>query len=246
MNGAKRIAFTVACLGMLISSAAAGPLARITIIEGEASLLRKGTEKWRPARPNLPLKQGDQLFCREESFVEIRYAIGTVVRLNENSKLVIESLSKEGAKSKNPLGDVWVNMKKITKRDASFELASPTAVAAIRGTAYKMSTGEDSSTSVDVYDGEVAVGPSAGLKKKLDADKANAPSGGPVEVPGPEEVPGPYEVSLEQWKTIIAGQRISIKSDGTYAQSDFDTESAEEDEFVARNLELDKKMTEGE
>jgi hypothetical protein len=87
----------------------------------------------------------------------------------------------------------------------------------------------------------VAVGPTDSLKKAIEKKKV-IPPGGPTEVPGPEEVPGPYEVTLQQWRSIVAGQQISVRADGTFAQKDFDMKAAAEDAFVKKNQELDKKL----
>jgi hypothetical protein len=140
---------------------------------------------------------------------------------------------------------VWVNMQKIAKAKSTFELASPTAVAAIRGTSYLLDTKADSSTSVSVYNGTVDVGPSEGLAQNLKQQKQVTPPDGPTEVPGPEEVPGPYEVSLEQWRAIVAGQKISVRKDGKFSQESFDTLGVYGwDAFVKKCQELDKKMKE--
>lgn len=227
----------------------AKPAATISTIEGTASVLPSGAEKWRPARPNMPLRVGDAVYAREQSFVEIRYMGGAVVRMNENTKLVLKESTDTGVKSENPLGNVWVNMQKITRK-RSFEMSSPTAVAAIRGTVFQMQTDDDSSTSVRVYDGEVQVGPSAALRKRLEQMKKqeqqeqqqDTPPGGPETVPGPEEIPGPYEVPLEQWQAIVAGQMISVRTDGKYAQEEFDPEQAADEDFVKKNRELDEQL----
>jgi hypothetical protein len=231
--------------GLFIVSTAlqgiAGPLARITLLEGNASVLKVGAKDWRPARPNLPLKKGDQIYTREESFVEIRFATGAVVRMNESSKVRVEALSEDESKASSNLGDVWVSMKKMVKKK-EFEISTPTAVAAIRGTAFNLSTDEDSTSSVSVYDGKVAVGPAA--SSESDKSEVQQPrSMEPTEIPGPEEIPGPYEVSLEEWTEIVAGQQITIRKDGKFAKEKFDIQkTAATQDFVKKNLELDKKM----
>jgi hypothetical protein len=224
-------------------AASAESVAKISIVEGEASVLRAGAEEWRPARPNMPVSAGDQLYTRKESFMEIQYTMGTVLRMNENTKIVMQMANADTARTQNTIGNVWVNMKKLTKQGKSFDVSSPTAVASIRGTIFQMDALPDSATYVAVFDGKVAVGPSDSLKKKIEATKPPKQAGAITEVPGPEEVPGPYEVSLEAWKTIIAGQRITVRNDGKFSQEKFDMKKAgATDAFVKKNQELDKKM----
>ena len=136
-----------------------------------------------------------------------------------------------------PKGNVWVNMKKLSSVGKHFEVTTPTAVAAIRGTVFQMQSMADSSTEVAVFDGKVAVGLSDEGKERAGAGKKEQ-AGKPHEVPGPTEVPGPYEVTLDQWRTIVAGQRISIRANGRYATTTFDIKK-KLDAFVEKNRALD-------
>jgi hypothetical protein len=193
----------------------------------------------------MPLRPGDQIHAARESFVEIRYAGGAIVRLDENTKIEIEAVDKNGSRTKHALGGVWVNMRKLVGSQQKFELSSPTAIASIRGTRFQMTTTKDSSTDVAVFAGAVAVGPND--NDKADAARTRPEAGAPAEVPGPSEVPGPYEVTLTQWKTIVAGQRIRVRGDGAYARESFDpVQEAKRSSFVARNRALDAALEERE
>jgi len=218
-------------------------VAKITTIDGVVQVMKKGSADWRNAKPNMVLDAGDQLYTQPESFAELRYTIGTVLRMDEKTKLTIESSGDKTIKSKTAVGNVWVNMRKLVTTGKEFQVSTPTAVAAIRGTVYDLSTTADSASSVSVYEGKVAVGPSDELKKKLDAAKKTAANNGKrVEVPGPEEIPGPYEVSLEQWRTIVAGQKISVRTDGKFSQEKFNADSTALQNFAKRNINLDKML----
>lgn len=227
---------------LFVSAVLAGaqPPARITHIEGSASVLRSGASQWRDARPGMPLGVGDELYARTESFVEVRYEVGAVVRLNEETKMILEEVSDAVITTRTPMGDVWVNMRRLTSAGRQFDMATPTAVASIRGTSYRMTTAADSSTDVNVFGGEVAVGPSGDRGAKPGTGHPRPPAAEPREVPGPEEVPGPFEVPLEHWLTIVAGQRISVRADGKFAKEQFELESALEDLFVKKNIERDR------
>ncbi len=214
---------------------------RLTHIEGTVAILRDGAEKWRGARPGMPVRTGDQLYAREESFAEIIYANGAILRMDENTKIVIESASETTAKTGSRLGSVWVNMRKLVGPGKQFELSSPTATAAIRGTRFQMTTAKDSSTDVSVFEGNVAVGPSSSQKRRKEKEKEPRLRE-PAEMPGPEEIPGPFEVPLSQWKTIVAGQRISVRADGAFAQKSFDTAEAARSPFVKKNMARDAAL----
>ncbi len=216
-------------------------IARITRIEGAASILKVGSAEWRDAKPSMPLSAGDQVYTREESFAEIRYAVGTIVRMDEKTKITLEASSEKIVKTRSGVGDIWVNMKKLMSRGGEFRISTPTAVAAIRGTVFRMSSDADSTSMVSVYDGTVAVGLSDELARRLAPARSAQPFEKPTEVPGPEEIPGPFEVSLDQWREITAGQEIAIRRDGKFKQEKFDPIAAARQKFVKMNLELDKE-----
>jgi uncharacterized protein YaiE (UPF0345 family) len=240
----QTVLMMIVAVGVFACIAKAEAVAKITSIEGVAQVMKKGSADWRNAKPGMPLEVGDQLYTQEESFAEIRYTIGTVLRLDEKTKVSIEMSSDKTIKSKSAIGNVWVNMRKLVTTGKEFEVSTPTAVAAIRGTVYNLSTTKDSTSDVSVYEGKVAVGPSDELKKKLDANKPKEVQ--PQErheVSGPEEIPGPYEVSLDQWRTIVAGQKISVRSDGKFSQDKFKADAvAAEKKFVKKCLDMDKEL----
>ncbi|HMD68910.1 MAG TPA: FecR family protein [Chitinivibrionales bacterium] len=242
-----RTAWIVAAVCMIAASARiarAESVAKITTFEGVVQVMKKGATDWRNAKPGLPLEVGDQVYTQEESFAEIRYSIGTVLRMDEKTKITIDASSEKTIKTKSAIGSVWVNMRKLISTGREFQVSTPTAVAAIRGTVFDMSCVPDSASYVAVFEGKVAVGPSDSLKKKLEQEKKKKEikTEKPVEVPGPEEIPGPYEVSLEQWRTIVAGQKISVRTDGKFAQEKIDMTAEEKMKFVKKNLAMDKEL----
>ena len=241
-----RTAWIVAVVCLIAASAhvaRAESVAKITTFEGVVQIMKKGATDWRNAKPGLPLEVGDQVYTQEESFAEIRYSIGTVLRMDEKTKITIDASSEKTIKTKSAIGSVWVNMRKLISTGKEFQVSTPTAVAAIRGTVFDMSCIPDSASYVAVFEGKVAVGPSDSLKKKLEVEKKKSvKTEKPVEVPGPEEIPGPYEVSLEQWRTIVAGQKISVRTDGKFAQEKIDMTAEEKMKFVKKNLAMDKEL----
>ncbi|MBN1308695.1 MAG: FecR domain-containing protein [Chitinispirillaceae bacterium] len=229
----------VVCGGITVS---AQPAAKVTRIEGSAQVLKNGTASWKVARLNMALQVNDQLKSDAESLVEITFRQGAIMRLAENSLCSIKKSDDAASSTTVPRGKVWINMQKLSSSGHDFDIATPTAVAAIRGTVFQMQSLPDLSADVAVFDGKVAVGLSDEGKKRVHLPD-NKITQAPHEVPGPTEVPGPYEVTLDQWRTIIAGQRISIRSDGTYATTDFDL-NKQLDAFIEKNRSLDAQIKE--
>ena len=217
----------------------AQPEAKITRIEGSAQVLKNGSSSWKTARLNMPLQVDDQLKSGSESLIEVTYHHGEIMRLAENTTFSIKKSSTGAVSTRIPKGNVWVNMKKITSSAREFDVTTPTAVAAIRGTIFQMMSLPDSSADVAVFDGKVAVGLSDEGKKRAHLPEQSFEE--PHEVPGPTEVPGPYEVTLDQWRTIVAGQRISIRANGTFATTEFDL-NKQLSAFIQKNRALDAEI----
>ncbi len=225
----------VSLMILMCSLSLAQSVATLTRFEGDVTLLKKSRGELITARPGSVLGVGDELATKLESFAEVRYTNGAVLRMDENTTIMIASATEKSFTTTTPLGKVWINMQKITKKGTEFSVASPTATAAIRGTVFALGTTADSTTDVAVFDGKVAVGPTR-------LQGTSAPAGIRTEIAGPAEVAGPYEVSLESWKLIVAGQQITVRKDGKCAQSAFTKKSKESDAFIAKNVKLDKEL----
>jgi hypothetical protein len=124
-------------------------------------------------------------------------------------------------------------MSKKTK----FELESPTAVAAVRGTVFRMTVADDKTTKVAVYSGEVKVEPMPEFyqnQKQKQGGKAG-------EIEGPGQVAPPAQVTFEQWTQIVKAQmEITINPDGTYGIVNFNPVIDSQDEWVKWNQERDR------
>jgi hypothetical protein len=223
-----------------LSLSAAEVVARITRTEGTVSILRASGDDWLNAKPGMPLEAGDQINTKEESFAEISYTIGTILRMDENTKITLEGSSEKTVKTRSAIGNLWVNMKKSLLKEIEFEVSSPTAIAVIRGTVFRMNCSRDSTSVVSVYDGKVAVGPSEVLKRRTGSANPTPQTEKLVKAHRAEKKPRPFEVSLEQWRDIAAGQEISIRKDGKFKQEKFDRKTASQEKFVKKNIELDK------
>jgi hypothetical protein len=222
----------IGCLCLMVSAQNA---AKITLIQGKAGIQKKNSNEKRVAKVSMPLQVGDILSTGTETLVEITYNNGEIARIGDKTEFTIVTATDKLVQTQVPLGKVWVNMKKLTSQGREFEMVSPTATAAIRGTVFNMAASGDSSATVSVYNGRVAVGLTGTPNDKTNERDINV-----HEVPGPSEVPGPYEVSMTQWLVIVAGQQITVRADKKYASQAFDT-TTQSDLFTKMNLELDKK-----
>jgi len=122
----NKVFIIVVSIFIICLSVHADVVARITRLEGTVSIMRSGFAEWRAAKPSTPLEVGDQVYTREESFAEIRYSIGTVLRMDEKTKITIAASSEQTIKTRNGIGDVWVNMKKLLTKGKEFDVTTAT------------------------------------------------------------------------------------------------------------------------
>lgn len=213
----------------------------ISFYYGDVGLRSKGEDKWEDVDLDQPVYEGDAVKTMEDSRAELTLIEGSAIRIDENSTFNITTLASEEEKIETKtelvMGRIWSNVKKLAT-GSKLEMGSPVAVAAVRGTVYRMDVAQDKSTNLKVYVGEVAV-------SNVPIEKGEIKKPGverPTEVAGPREVEGPKEVSMEEWIVIVRAQmEIHIAPDGKYRMRKFDLVEDAKDEWVAWNKERDKK-----
>jgi hypothetical protein len=237
----NRTAIIILLLFAAATTIIAGPAGTIEKVMGTADVYHTGGAGWKPAHSGFKVFAKDQCRTGAVSSVEIRWANGGILRLGEKSILTVSERPDTSSISNAKIlsGRVWANMKKITNSGQKFSLESPTAVAGIRGTVFRMDVDTDTGTDVAVYEGKVAVGPGADLQK---GDSAGLDTSARHEVKGPSEVEGPKEVTLREWVMIVAGQQIRVERSGTFKTWEFNQKKDSLDVWVKFNLERDKTM----
>ncbi len=184
----------------------------VTYVEGKAVVVPKSDSLKRALLSNTIVYPGDVIRTLANGKAEIIINRETVVRMRENTTLIIDNIRDPGAdKGKSTIGftigSLWTKMKKFKDKVARFELELPTAIAGVHGTVYETTVNKDTSSEVKVFDGEVAV--------SSNPKPSGAAASGITEIGGPEEVAGPHEVSMEQWVRIVGEmQRMTIDKKG--------------------------------
>jgi hypothetical protein len=208
---------------------------------GEVRVQQTINNTWIPATLQMPVREGDKIQTQTEARCEVKLSDGSLIRIGEKSMFDFESshVADDGRQfhASVSYGKIWANILSLFSSKEKFEIKSPTAVCAVRGTIYSVAA--DSTTRVAVYDGQVDVGPTTSL---LDQLQQRAPRpGAPQQVPGPTRVPGPFQVSLEQWVRLVEGYQMEIRKDGRYAQSPINTVLQRQDDWVQWNLARDRE-----
>jgi len=133
------------------------PMGTVTFLIGDVDIQECGKTEWGDAELEQPTYEKDKVKTQEESRCEVTLRDENILRIGEKTvfELVREPDGKEkvGVKS----GKVWMNIRSLVEKE-KFEVHTPTAVAAIRGTVYRLSCDANHS-KYWVYDGSVAVTP---------------------------------------------------------------------------------------
>jgi hypothetical protein len=136
----------------------------VSYLKGIAKITKKGTKEASVLKLGFALNEGDRIDTGEASRLELKLEDGSIIRVSENSSIVIEVM-KENKEEKVEsstvnifLGRVWMNVKKGIGKKQESRIVTPKVTAAVKGTSYRVDVNKNGETSVSVYDGTVAVG----------------------------------------------------------------------------------------
>jgi len=181
----------------------------------------------------------------ENSRLELVAADGSVLRFAPGTTFTLTSADAEPAVSRDiqvdvAMGDCWAKVQKLLGAQSSFEVNSPTAVAGVAGTVYRLRVEPSELSKYYVYDGKIAVSYSP-----VSPPAGSGPVTKPTRVAGPQRVAGPHRVSVAQWMVVVAkGYRFDISPRGEYLDPEpFDMQKDRKDPWVRWNLARDNALT---
>lgn len=126
---------------------------RVSAFTGTVSVSRAG--KPLTVAVGLKLEKDDVLSTEKASTIDVTMNGGGVLRVAENSKLVMSQIGKQ-SELKIEKGRMMIGLNKLGN-DETLRVATPTAIASVRGTAFGISALEDNSAKVAVLTGGVRV-----------------------------------------------------------------------------------------
>jgi hypothetical protein len=134
--------------------------AKLTYLEGEVSLTRDKTRL--PAELDMVLLPGDTVETGKDAQAEVTFDDSSAINLDPESRFVITELVKDSASGQRTVktnlfsGELKAQIAKLAQ-NSTFEIESPTAVAAVRGTEFIVAYREGQPTQVTVLVGRVGV-----------------------------------------------------------------------------------------
>lgn len=132
-------------------------VARVSLIEGEASYLRGDADEWTGVSVNAPLVTGDRFFSGADSRAEIQLAPGIYARLSSETALGMLELGPDTTQVRLSAGLVTLRLRR-PPGDRHVEIDTPGAAAVLREAGiYRVQVDRAGDTTLQVRDGEATV-----------------------------------------------------------------------------------------
>lgn len=134
----------------------------VTFIKGVVSIKLNGAEEWKQLSLNERISQGNWIRTGEEGAIEISFENHFSVLLRPNTTIEITAARKKSAiylmyKLFLDVGRTISKIKESTGKETRFEIKTPSAVAAARGTEFRTGVDSDATTRLEVLAGKVGV-----------------------------------------------------------------------------------------
>ncbi len=138
---------------------------------------KSGNEDWQTTKPLTQLKTNDLLKTGQKSVAVLKYVDGSILRVRENSTIVILADKREKGLIKNTKIENGKLVFDVNKQsdDDKFIITTPTAVATIRGTSGLIEILDDGSTLLLLQTGSIEL-ESLGLNRQTSVVEAGTSS----------------------------------------------------------------------
>jgi hypothetical protein len=145
---------------ILLFSAAYGYSAQISFMAGDVKVFRSGKQE--KAALQMKLASGDVLRTGKLSFADVSYDDGTVIKVSENSSVIIGNKNVQASDSLSVTsGMISAKFAKLQK-DSTRKVYTPTTVCAVRGTEFKVAVSDSADSKVQLTEGSIDVSNSYG------------------------------------------------------------------------------------
>lgn len=133
--------------------------ARLKVVSGTVLMKTVDNEDWIKVTGEVPLEPNDGVKTSADGLAEVYLDDKGVISLNRNTELEISSLDQEDSVLSLAFGSLVAKIKHFLNEKQKFQVRTPTAVCAIRGTEFAVEYSQMSKESgVGVFDeGRVAV-----------------------------------------------------------------------------------------
>jgi hypothetical protein len=235
--GSILITVAVLMVTVVIISGQAWVLAKVSFYLGDVGYRKAQSEEWTGLVLQQSLFSGDAVKTGAESRLELKTGDeGIVMRIDENTELELtpQSLENPGTRARARGGRVWTNVRQMAANRNNLTIETPTVLAAVRGTVFRIDVPDLNNTLLRVYEGKVEVQPNLAPPRA---------AGGRREVDAPREIAPPREVSAQQWLEIVsANQQLSFTRGEKPVITEFDPDEDAQLDWVQWNQARDDSL----
>ncbi|UCB43242.1 MAG: DUF11 domain-containing protein [Dehalococcoidales bacterium] len=138
-------------------------LTMLSIAEGQILVMKAGTDSWTEAGVGTTVELGDILKAGVESRAVITFFEGSTIELEAGAEVevvelgIVEEAGSTIIRLKQSIGNTVSRVSKLADTNSSYEVETPTAVAAVRGSIMFVQVRQDGATAVGNGDGSVSV-----------------------------------------------------------------------------------------
>lgn len=194
--------------------------ARIGVVTGDVGLLSSGAVEWIEAKEGLPMETGDRIRTGLDGRVEVVASEFTVWTLEPESELLMEHVKTNSGRFQLSSGTLLgvVDSAAAAGRAQVWDIVTPVATAAIRGTQFAFAFDRAKGARLGVFEGEIDLQPAetaAGVLPPTSVaagQEAFAPKGKPIQL---LKAPGPWMQGLAQRRIDVKRRQLQLKQTWT-------------------------------
>jgi hypothetical protein len=140
---------------------ASSPLTVLSIIEGDVLIMKPGEKEWSRGEAGTTLGVDCKIKTAANGHATLTFFEGSIIELEGNTEIGLAELGMAGTSStiklKQTIGETISQVKKLADPASRYEIETPAAVAAVRGTTMYVSVSADGTTIVGNIEGSVVV-----------------------------------------------------------------------------------------
>jgi hypothetical protein len=133
-------------------------IAVVSDFVGDCYVKQSGAKNYEKVLINMPVYQGDEFKTGPGSFVEITFDDASIIRLDSNTVMKIQELTRKENIARTIFNLAWGRVlavvDKLKTPESAFEVHTKMAIAAVKGTELAVET-NDNKTALGVYEGVV-------------------------------------------------------------------------------------------
>jgi uncharacterized repeat protein (TIGR01451 family) len=147
---------------IVVPVAQASPITVLSIVGGEVLVLSAGEASWHAVAVGTTLQPGDTIKTGSGSGAEITFFEGTTIELKESTQILVAEIGVSDAGSttiglKQQLGRTISRVQKLTDTGSRYEIETPAAIAAVRGSQMLVTVTASGRSEVGNLDGDIRV-----------------------------------------------------------------------------------------